>query len=697
MKQVIIGGYNGPLSATATEYNSLTCGWDWTANVLEIKQVVSTPGTLSNLLIELSAAPGVGASYTITLMKNDIATGLAVTISGTDTTGLDTDSVAVVAGDIIYLRSTYSGAPATPTARWSVLFEGTNTKESLILGTNYASSFGTRYAPIMHGFDQCSASEDDVYQIIPTPGKIKNLYVALAYDPGTAPDAYRFTLRKNGGSTALTVTITADDTTGNNTVDEIVVAAGDYVDLMIERLNTPSAMGPAWVGFTFVADTDGESLLLGQSNDYPATDASEYNHLISTRWDVDWGATEANFYQGGQPMTLKKLYVMLSGSPGAGRSYLIGARVNGTTRIAVTIADAATTGNNVADTWDVANFDDLNMISIPSEPPEPPALRKVFWGLVGYIAPAAPPVEGTAAGSGVGLASSSAKLDVFALALGNGIGLSLASPYLIIPATASGQGIGLAQAVGCLVWVGTASGSGIGTAEGTPSVIVIANALGSGIGLGSAIGEVIVIIVYGTGSGSGIGTATAQGILDVLASASGSGIGEATAQAILNILAEADGSGVGLGSTEALVRVLAAAAASGEGLGEAEALLEVIAEAAGGGIGEGLAEAILTILAQAQASGIGIGTASGQVVGVVIVIEGVGAGSGVGIASVEALLNVLAEALGHGIGDGATPRAVRIIPRIRGRKPPYTLGRVKPIPHNLGEGLEEYTLGGRVK
>ncbi len=157
-------------------------------------------------------------------------------------------------------------------------------------------------------------------------------------------------------------------------------------------------------------------------------------------------------------------------------------------------------------------------------------------------------VEGSATGSGVGLASSSAKLDVLASALGNGIGLSQSSSYLIISGLASGEGIGLA----------------------------------------SATGQIVGIIVEGTCAGSGIGTATVQGILD--------------------ILAEAGGSGVGLGSTEALIRVLAVAAASGEGLGSAEALLEIIAEALGSG--EGLGIVIIEIPIFSSESGIGIERAS---------------------------------------------------------------------------------------
>lgn len=79
--------------------------------------------------------------------------------------------------------------------------------------------------------------------------------------------------------------------------------------------------------------------------------------------------------------------------------------------------------------------------------------------LGGYITPTITIVEGSAAGEGIGLASSSAKLDILAQALGNGIGLSQSSPYLIIPASARGEGIGLGTSSPYLIILASASGN----------------------------------------------------------------------------------------------------------------------------------------------------------------------------------------------------------------------------------------------
>ncbi|GAH23248.1 unnamed protein product, partial [marine sediment metagenome] len=212
----------------------------------------------------------------------------------------------------------------TPTARfatWTSMFEGATAKESLLLGSagNSILDVSTTYYFSVAQSSNYQAVENDTRQICPTAGKIKNLYVELSIDPGAAPDALRFTLRKNGVSQLLTVTIVADDTTGNDTVNEVTVAAGDILTMMVEPVSTPTGMPYFHWGMTFVADTDGESIILGGDEDDLNTGATEYNHLCG--FGSNWTANEADRYQLGQLCTLKKLYVLLSAAPGDGKSY----------------------------------------------------------------------------------------------------------------------------------------------------------------------------------------------------------------------------------------------------------------------------------------------------------------------------------------------------------------------------------------
>ncbi|MBA7604000.1 hypothetical protein ES703_11118 [subsurface metagenome] len=393
LEQVIVSGYYNALSNTATEYSNLAGGVGWNPDPTLRGQIVTTSGSLSNFLVELSEAPGAGTSYTFTLIVNDSPTGVAVTIADTDTTGLDTDSIGVVVGDIVKLKSTYTGTPTTPTVWWSMLFDSSSASESLILSGSHACSVSINYSSISQASPDTTQIETETYQVIPTSGKIKNLYVEMLEDPGDAPDAYCWTLRKNGESTDLSVTITADATEGSDTEHEITVAAGDYVNLMVEPLNTPAVETDAYIGLTFVADIDGESIILGQSKRNPSNINTMYMYLKTTVYGAVWTATEAQRYQGGQPTTLKKLYVKLSEAPGEGKSYLIGVRVNGVTKIAVTISDDETTGNNVVDSWELSNFDNLNIISIPTNEPVWPITA--HWGVVSYTAPPPKPTVTT--------------------------------------------------------------------------------------------------------------------------------------------------------------------------------------------------------------------------------------------------------------------------------------------------------------
>lgn len=393
MKQLIIGGYWASLSDTTTAYNTVSGGYTW-SNVANTRiQIVSTPGILSNFAIELSEAPGGGGSYTLTILNVTQGTSLGVTIIDPDLTGINTGTLVVAAGDKIEIQSTYDAPTNTPKAWWSVLFEGDNAKESLILGVGLCASAATRYEPIAHGSNTNAALESFTYQIIPTSGTIKNLYVDLSASPGTAPDAYRFTLRVNGANSddgvgnPLQVTIVADDTAGNDAIHSIPVSAGDYVDLMIEPLETPSSSPIVGWGMTFLADTDGESIILGQSLDKPTLAQTEYNHIITTDYSRAWTTTEGQRYTGGQSgITLKKFYVMLS-EPSID-SYVLNVRATsagGNTGITITITAGNTTGNDTINTYSIGNYDDLDISCLAAG-----TAVMVYWGLVCYIAAEAP-------------------------------------------------------------------------------------------------------------------------------------------------------------------------------------------------------------------------------------------------------------------------------------------------------------------
>ncbi|GAJ25110.1 unnamed protein product, partial [marine sediment metagenome] len=80
--------------------------------------------------------------------------------------------------------------------------------------------------------------------------------------------------------------------------------------------------------------------------------------------------------------TVKKLFVYLNGSPGAGKSYtFIGRKNNVNTALVVVIADGATSGNDVAHDIDYNDHDYWTLIATPAGNP---TAREAHWGFVSH-------------------------------------------------------------------------------------------------------------------------------------------------------------------------------------------------------------------------------------------------------------------------------------------------------------------------
>ncbi len=388
MQQVLVGGRYNILHATTTEYNVVMGDATWYTVKSGSAMVVSTGGTLKNLRVELNDTPGGGTkTYTFTLHRavgigGWANTSLTCTVGSGDTQANDmVNEVSVAAGDVVILECDPTDTPTARYAKWTMMFEGDTANESLLPGMGFAKNDENRYNRPMGVGD--TPTEDLMRTVCPTSGTIKNLYVQLAADPGTSPDGYRFTLRIGGVSQTLTVTITADDRTGNDTAHPIAVSAGDILTMMIEPLNVPIAEPNAAIGMTFVADTDGESLILSGTTGSLDPTLTEYVRLISQ--SGLWTTTEAERYQLAQVCTLKKLYMLLDDSPGAGNKYTFTVRRNAASPasgLVVEIADAATTGNDTVNEVTIANDDELNLMCVPTSTP---TVRNAYWGLVSFI------------------------------------------------------------------------------------------------------------------------------------------------------------------------------------------------------------------------------------------------------------------------------------------------------------------------
>jgi len=396
MKQVIAGC--GTALGSIITYGPLMGVQGVNSSFYLAMQIIPTGGSLSDLRVQLSAAPGAGNSRTFELYKNAAATGLIVTISNTDTIGSTVGTVSVAASDSVAIRSSYSGSPAAANAHWSLFFTGDTANESIILGNSGGTGLSTtltRYCSVANSMAP-TATEIDCKQIIPTPGTLKKFYWACT-DPGTSPDTYRATLRKATGtgalgSTTITSDIVADNTAGNDTTHTVSVAAGDAIAMMFEPISTPSVASTANWGMVFVADIDGESMILGGSTAALSSTATQYNAVAHQ--GGTWNGTEyvSPLWNVINACVLKKFFVQLSGSPRGNNdndSYTFNIRrwqgVN--TGITVTISDGGTgnmVGNDSTHTYDAAAGTILSQQSVPSSSP---TSRDAYWGLVCFIAP----------------------------------------------------------------------------------------------------------------------------------------------------------------------------------------------------------------------------------------------------------------------------------------------------------------------
>ena len=388
MEQVIFGGYTeAALSATDTKYNSPISGYLWQGIELYVYKLVSTDGKIKNLRVKLDGSPGVGTKYTFALMVNGAPSALTVEIADGATSGSNmVNKIVVSPGDTVSIRCVPANTPTVRYATWSCVFEGDIENESLILGgsLNPLSTTVTRYGQVMCARTAYTATENDFRQVVPTAGTIKNFYVKLSEDPGTDPEGYRFTLRKNGVSQALTVTITADATTGSDLVNTVDVVAGDVLTLMVEPLNAPSVAPSAVWGMTFVADIDGESIVLGGGSDDLHNANTEYNKVTGETGTL-WSTNEALKYLLGQVCTLKKLYILLSAAPGVGNTYTFTLRISDAdSNVVAAVTGAATTGNSGALEDDVDNDEYVDLQVVPADTPD---AADAYWGFVAYREP----------------------------------------------------------------------------------------------------------------------------------------------------------------------------------------------------------------------------------------------------------------------------------------------------------------------
>lgn len=366
-----------------------------TATEGDVPTVCSTGGTIDSLRVKLSGAPGTGGSgksYTFTLRKNGVDTALTCTITDTATTGSDTThSVSFSAGDIITLGITPASTPTSQAGSIVMKFTGSTANESVQLSGSKAlalSTTSTEYLGV--GSNQApNATETNRRNVIPTGGTIKNLYVKLSAAPGAGTTRV-FTLYLNGSPSALTCTVSGGAaTTANDSTHTVTVAAGDEVSLQSSITGTPAAAKLGF-GMTFVATTDGESIVMATNTGGTIDAAStRYFALSGMSYQANESLASGGQLNIGEACVFKKMYVACDTAPGVGKSFTFDFRVNAASPandLSVAISGgAATAGNDTTHTVTVADGDEICYRSVPSGTPTTSNYRA---SVVAYFAPA---------------------------------------------------------------------------------------------------------------------------------------------------------------------------------------------------------------------------------------------------------------------------------------------------------------------
>jgi hypothetical protein len=213
---------------------------------------VAVAGTITNLSLEVEAAPGVGTSRLVTIMLNGVAQDgtsgtpdTRATISGTNTSASSSFTLAVAAGSRLSVRYSTSGAATAAAGAGCVVFKSTapglwnfnasNGSMTTATGTTlysypggFAGVFGTANTTLFDG-PLASITITTLRWVVTTP-------------PG-AGKSWQLGVYKNGALTALTTLMSDTNTVAVTTGASISLGTSDTWEVQSVATNTPANTG----------------------------------------------------------------------------------------------------------------------------------------------------------------------------------------------------------------------------------------------------------------------------------------------------------------------------------------------------------------------------------------------------------------------------------------------------------------------
>ncbi len=349
----LVGSSAGPLS------------WETTSNAAS--SPIAVAGTLSNLRVYLPVALTGAQSWTFDIYINGVPSAVTCTVTSAGLSAFDgTNTVAVVAGDKVSIRSSPTGSP--PSQSW-LLFSFTHTATQATQGLLFAGAVGsvvsgTPTYGIPGKYVGSAATLANNTAVMPCAGTISTLYHNLEAAPG-AGLSRTATITKNGVDTALTVALTDAATSGSITVTPVSYAAGDTISIRYDTTTTVASN--VQVGLDWTPSVAGEVPILATQNSALSTTATHYGNIIG---GSTGSVTNETLIPSIAPIALTvKAFRQDVNAPGTGKSRTATLRQNYTDTAAVAdVIGAATTA-----TWTgslaIAAGDLLSAQNVPTGTP----------------------------------------------------------------------------------------------------------------------------------------------------------------------------------------------------------------------------------------------------------------------------------------------------------------------------------------
>lgn len=321
-----VNGTDDQLAAGAATYNLPLFGVRAVFSLNWYRTIMPDDVDLDLMRVSLENAPGVGESRTFEIYGHGaVATGVIVTISGTDTTGQDLVNVAGFAPGVDgYLKCTASAGAATTRVRYSFRCGTYVEGQTVLSGVGDRGPLHntlTRYqglggAALWSGV----TTSAQVRLVFPCAGTVSRLYAELSVAPGDRFGNHhgrQFTVFDQDGATTLTCTVTNPALAANDTTHSFTVAAGDYIYVECVPVSGFPGFWPngarSSVSVAFVPDTPGQFIIPNNSEAMEPTGGTMYRQVsVGT---AAWNGTEAEVRGLAQAMQITRIQVVLDAAP----------------------------------------------------------------------------------------------------------------------------------------------------------------------------------------------------------------------------------------------------------------------------------------------------------------------------------------------------------------------------------------------